>query len=110
MHNDYEVRTGDAPTIEREIPGNLTQSGASVVFSLEPIGSNTPVVDEATVTVGDGSYDGEKDTTVVSYTLDSTDLSTAGDYVAEFEATYADGEVLSFPQGRYIYISVEEDI
>jgi len=111
MTSDYYIQSGDAPTISDELPGNLTQSGASVTFSMRPVVARGDVtIDDATVTISDDDYDGEADETTVEYTLDASDTSESGDYVAEFEATYADGEILSFPRGRYYYISISEDV
>lgn len=111
MTSDYYIRTGDAPEISDELDGNLTESGASVTFSMKPVVARGEVtVDSANVDVPDGAYDGEKDITEVSYTLSASDTSEEGDYLAEFEANYADGRTRSYPKGRYYFISVEEDL
>lgn len=111
MNSDYYIKTGDAPEISADLPGNLAESGASVTFSMKPVvARGTKTVDAQTVSVSDGDYDGEADETSVSYTLSSSDTSEAGDYLAEFEATYADGEIISYPRGRYFYISISEDV
>lgn len=111
MNSDYYVQVGDKPKITEHIPGDLTKSGASVTFSMKPVVARGEVtVDDVSVSVSDEDYYHYDDETEVSYTLSASDTSEEGDYLAEFEATYADGEKLSFPQGRYYYISVAEDI
>lgn len=109
MNNTYDIRTGDAPEITEYVDGNVTLSGASVTFSMKPVVARGEVtVDSQDAVVEE--YDGERDVTKVSYTLSSSDTSEEGDYLAEFEVTYADGEVISYPRGRYYFISIEEDI
>lgn len=105
----YTIKTGDAPKIVDYLDGNLTLSGASVAFSMKPVvARGTVTVDSQNVTIHE--YDGERDVTKVSYTLNSADTSEKGDYLAEFEATYDDGEVLTFPRGRYYFISIESEV
>lgn len=111
MSSDYYIQVGDKPEITEHIDGDLTKDGASVAFSMKPVVARGAVtVDKATVSVSDEDYDASEDETEVSYTLDSADTAESGDYLAEFEASYADGRQLSFPQGRYYYISISEDI
>lgn len=111
MNSDYYIQVGDKPEISDKIDGDLTESGANVTFSMKPVvARGTITVDKASVSVADEDYDPSEDETEVSYTLDSADTAESGDYLAEFEATYADGRQLSFPRGRYYYISVSEDV
>lgn len=107
--NTYNFKTGDAPEISDEIDGDLTLSGASVAFSMKPVVARGEVtVSNQSATVGE--YDGERDVTEVSYQLSSTDTATSGDYLAEFEASYEDGRTITYPRGRYYFISIEEDV
>lgn len=105
----YNIRTGDAPVISDNIDGNLTINNASVNFSMKPVVARGEItIDSVDATIG--QYDDETDTTEVSYQVSSTDTQSAEDYLAEFEVTYGDGEVLTYPRGRYYFISIEESI
>lgn len=107
--NTYNFKTGDAPTISDRLDGDLTLTGASVTFSMKP------VVARGEITVSNqsadiGTYLPEEDVTEVSYQLSESDTEESGDYLAEFEATYDDGSVVTYPRGRYYFISIEEEI
>jgi hypothetical protein len=105
----YTFKTNDAPQITDFLDGNLTLDGASVAFSMKPVvARGTKTVDSASATIHE--FDGERDVTEVSYTLDSADTSESGDYVAEFEATYDDGRIETYPNGRYYFISIEDEV
>lgn len=108
---DYYFRTNDSPVIEETLDGNLAESGASVVFNMKPVvARGQSIVSDESVTVDAEDYDESEDVTHVSHQLDASYLSEADEYLAEFEATYADGEVRSFPEGRYYFIQVDEDL
>jgi len=103
---DYQFKTGDTrPVIEErlDVEERLTETGTTVTFTLVPIeGRSQAVIKGATATI-------EGDETV-SYELDSSDTSEAGEYFATFEVQYADGGVETFPKSRYYYIRVSEDL
>jgi len=108
---DYYFKTDDEPTIERTLPGDLEESGASVVFNMKPVvARGVSTISGGSVTVESGAYDGDEDETDVSFDFSTGELSDSGEYLAEFEATYADGEVRSYPEGRYLFIKVNEDL
>lgn len=108
---DYYFKVDDEPTITEELPGNLTLSGASVVFNMKPVvARGTTTISGESVSVDDGDYDGDEDETAVSFDFSTGDLSEAGEYLAEFEVTYDDGGVRTYPEGRYYFIRVAEDI
>jgi len=46
----------------------------------------------------------------VRYDWTALNTDTAGDYVAEFEVTYTDGLVETFPQGRKLSVKVLADL
>lgn len=102
---EYNFKTNDAGIISDTIQGKVT----SVDFSMKPVVSRGVVtVDAQSATIGE--YDGEEDETEVSYQLDSADTTDSGDYLAEFEATTEDGQTITYPRGRYYFISIEEEV
>jgi hypothetical protein len=80
---------------------NIT--AASVRFHLRPIGSQTVTVDEAATIVT--ALDG-----LVRYDWQAADTDTIGSYQAEFEVTYEDGTVETFPNDGYIRVEIISDI
>lgn len=107
--NTYEIKTGDEPTISDRLTGDLTQTGASVTFSMKPVvARGTTTVDAASANVG--TCLPEEDVTEVSYQLSEADTDETGDYIAEFEAVYPDGSTITYPRGRYYFISIEEGV
>ena len=81
----------------------VDMTAASVRFHLRPIGSQTVTVDEAATIVTE--LDG-----LVRYDWQEDDTSTAGSYQAEFEVTYADATVETFPNDGYIRVEIISDI
>lgn len=83
---------------------NLT--GASAVFNMRlATNPGTVVASRRPATVLAGTTGG------VEYTLQASETATNGTYQAEFEITFADGGILTFPSGaNYIYITVGDDI
>ena len=81
----------------------VDMTAASVRFHLRPIGSQTVTVDEAATIVT--ALEG-----LVRYDWQASDTSTAGSYQAEFEVTYADTTVETFPNGGYIPVEIISDI
>lgn len=74
-----------------------------VRFYMEDAGSNDVAVDD-TATIVTAS-DGE-----VVYNWSSGDTDTVGEYDAEFEVHYSDGDVETFPNYRSISVVVTRDI
>ena len=83
-------------------PVNLT--GASVKFSMRVKPAGTVKVDGATATVVTAG------TGRVRYTFTTDDTDTADEYEGEFECTFSDGTVQTFPNRGYIPIIVQDDI
>lgn len=87
----------DGDGLIQDITGNL-----GVTFHMKNA-AGTVVIDEA-ATVVDAAGG------VVSYTFDATETATAGAFEAEFEVTYADGSIETFPNGSNIAITIVDDI
>ena len=78
-------------------------TSASVRFHLRPISSSTVKVD-APVTIVTA------DEGIVRYDWLAADTDTIGSYQAEFEVTYADASIETFPNDGYIRVEIISDI
>lgn len=76
---------------------------ASVQFHMRSFGSSGNVVDAA-ATVIDAA------TGIVQYNWIADDTDTIGSYEAEFEVTYPDGTIETFPNDGYIRVEITDDI
>jgi hypothetical protein len=80
---------------------NLT--GSSVRFHMRLIGKSTVVVDETATIVTALSG-------VVRYDWSENDTEKKGSYQAEFEVTYADASIETFPNDGYISVVIIDDV
>lgn len=80
---------------------NLT--GASVRFHMRSICGGNPVVDASATIVTPTSG-------IVRYNWVAADTDTVGTYQAEFEVTYADASIETFPNDGYIAVQIIDDI
>ena len=78
-------------------------TAASVRFHLRPISSQIVKVDADAVIVT--AAQGE-----VRYNWQAADTDTIGSYQAEFEVTYSDGTIETFPNDGYIRVEIISDI
>ena len=72
---------------------------ASVKFHMRPVGGSTTTVDRAAVVLS------PTDGTVRYEWLDG-DTATSGNYQAEFQITYVNGTIETFPNNGYIIVQV----
>lgn len=105
----FYIKEGDtSPAIEYALsPVTIALNGASVVFNMRDR-RGTVKVNRAAATITDDGV--STDTPTVQYDWVSADTDTAGTYYAEFEVTYADTSVESFPNQGFITVEVEADI
>lgn len=76
---------------------------ATVNFHMRAIGGSTVLVDaSATVVNAAGG--------LVQYDWDAADTADVGSYQAEFEVTYSDGTIETFPSSGYIRVEITDDI
>lgn len=78
-------------------------TGASVRFHMRPIGATQVTVDAAATIVD--ALAGK-----VMYEWQAADTATIGAYQAEFEVTYADASIETFPNDAYIRVKIVDDI
>ena len=81
----------------------ISVNGATVRFHLRAIGATAITVDSAAVIVS--PLEG-----IVRYDWDAADTDVAGSYQAEFEVTYNDGSIETFPNDGYIRVNITGDI
>lgn len=77
-------------------------TGASVRFHMRDESGNTVV--DASGTVVDGPNG------VIQYSWAAADTATVGVFTAEFEVTYGDGSIGTFPNDGYINVIITDDI
>jgi len=80
---------------------NLT--GTTVRFHMRRIGSSQILVDAAAIVVT--PLQG-----LVRYDWTATDTESTGSFQAEFEVTYADETIETFPNDGYIRVEIADDI
>ncbi|MBM2331818.1 hypothetical protein [Marivita cryptomonadis] len=80
------------------------KSGSTVVFNMRLRGSQVKKVDRAASVITNSAL-GE-----VEYRWSASDTDTPGRYEGEFEVTFADGAVLTYPREGYIPIPIGDDI
>jgi hypothetical protein len=78
-------------------------TAASVRFHMRAIGSGTATVDAAATIVTAASG-------IVRYDWEASDTATIGSYQAEFEVTYADTTIETFPNDGYIRVEIKDDV
>lgn len=84
------------------LPADVT--GASVIFSMRVQPAGTTKVDKQAVIVNDASA-GD-----LQYNWIAANTDTADVYEAEFQVTYADSSIQTFPNDGYILIDVKDDV
>ena len=90
------LKDGDGTVI------NLTD--ASVRFHMRKVGGETSVVDSAATVVSPATSG------IVQYSWIGADTVNTGLYSAEFEITYGNGKIETFPNSDYIRVEIVDDI
>lgn len=105
----FYIKEGDtSPAIEYALsPTDIVLTGASVVFNMKDRRGQVKVNRQAATITDDGAA---SDTPTIQYDWSAADTDTAGTYYAEFEVTYADASVETFPNVGFITVEVEADI
>jgi len=85
-------------------------TGATVRWIIRHKAAGTMVSGSGSITgYGDGS-EGNSTTAEVSYTSASGDLAKAGNWHHEWEVTFGDGAVVTFPSRSYNTLVIHEDL
>jgi len=105
-------RNDTAPVMEAQLLGETQQPipivGASVVFNMRNATGGVVVNRGAVVVVDD-------DAGILRYNWNAADTARSGNYQGEFEVTFADGRIETFPKSEspalnFITIIVSEDV
>lgn len=80
----------------------ISLTGATVRFHLKSLDGVVKV--DAAMTVTDA------DNGVIQYDWDAGDTDTAGSYYAEFEVTYNDGSIETFPNNQNLAIQIRPEL
>jgi hypothetical protein len=102
----FHLKQNDtSPALLYRLDPAVNLAGATVVFNMRPRGGGTVVVDREAA-----SIDGDPANGVVRYDWDPADTAAAGRFEAEFEVTYTDGTVETFPNDGFIVVQIGGDI
>lgn len=104
----FNIKRGDTSpsmlaTLQDANGSAVDITGATVRFHMRKTGSSATVVDEAATVV-------TADAGLVRYDWQTSDTDTVGSYQAEFEVTYSDGTIETFPNNSYIPVNIVSDI
>lgn len=102
----FHLKEGDtSPSLLYALtPTDVVLTGATVVFSMMNRRGTVKVSRAAAViTTATG-------TPTIRYDWDAADTDTQGVYRGEFEVTYADGSIETFPNQGFITIQIERDV
>jgi hypothetical protein len=105
MDDVFTIKRGDtAPAIRYLLdPSTVVLTGATVRFKMRVRGWALVLDALATVVTATG-------TPTVEYSWQPGDTATAGLYEAEFQVTYSDGGIETFPNAGFIQVRVNEDV
>lgn len=105
---DFYIKRNDTePSISSILKNSdgapVDLAGATVKFYMRAVGGTAAKV-SAAATVVDASAGS------VKYQLTVGDSDTAGNYYGEFEVTFSDGKIETYPADTYLQIEVIEDL
>lgn len=87
---------------DRDRPINIT--GATVVFSMRNVSDDSVKIDEASTTTV--SSTGGR----VRYSFTAANTNTAGNFDGEFQVTFLDSTIETFPNDGYIRVIIVDDV
>lgn len=104
---EFKIKRGDtSPALRMQLVPAVNLTGAQVRFNMiGPFETPTKVINRQAGAVVAPSVNG-----IVRYDWRAGDTAKAGVYQAEFEVTYSDGTVETFPNGEHIQVSVLPDL
>lgn len=104
MSNRFSIKRGDtSPTLVYTLFPSVSLVGASAVFNMRQVGGSTTIA-RASASIDDASAG------IISFDFTGEQTSVAGTYHAEFEITFSDGSIETYPNNDYITINITPDI
>lgn len=106
MGADFEIKRNDtSPALVYVLDPPVPLGGATAVFNMYPVSAprGTPPLNREPATIEDP--DG-----VLGFTFLAAHTAVSGVFWGEFEVTYADGAVETFPTKGYITIKIGYDL
>jgi hypothetical protein len=107
MSQTFTIKRGDtSPSLRWELADTeINLTGASVIFNMKRLYNGAVVVDRASADVVTGAA-----IPTLGYSWRAEDTAVPGIYRAEFEITFADLSVETFPNGEYIVVNILQDL
>ena len=104
----FKIKENDTtPSLRAELlngSGNAVDLiGTTVRFHMRTMGSSTADIDAVASVISEPLG-------IVQYDWADGDTSDVGSYQAEFEVTYPDGNIETFPNANYIGVEIIDDI
>lgn len=104
----FSIKQNDtAPSLRATLlngSGNVIDlTGATVRFHMRELGKTTIIVNQACTVINAAGG-------IVQYDWVAADTDTIGSYQAEFQVTYSDGTIETFPNDSYIRVDIIDDI
>lgn len=105
MTETFFIKRGDTSPAIRYLlqPSGVNLAGSTVRFQMRERGGAMTLNAPAVVTIPTG-------TPTVGYDWQSDNTAEAGQFEAEFEVTYADGTVETFPNNGFLNVRIAEDV
>lgn len=93
-----------SPALIYRLKPAVSLSGASIVFNMRRRGGS------AVISRAAASIEGNPSAGTVRYNWEPSDTASVGLFEAEFEVTYTDGTVETFPNSGFITVQIAGDI
>lgn len=105
MTETFFIKRGDTSPAVRYLlmPSGVNLVGSTVRFQMRHRGGAMTLNAPALVAIPTG-------TPTVGYDWQAEDTAEAGQFEAEFEVTYADGAVETFPNNGFLIVRIAEDV
>lgn len=105
MADAFYIKRGDtSPKLIYTLSPLVNLTGASVVFNMRKTGQANIVNRGVAAIVAPASAG------VVSYAWTAPDTALAGTFIGEFEVTYADGTIETYPNSGYLNVMISDDL
>lgn len=105
MADAFYIKRGDtSPKLIYTLSPLVNLTGASVVFNMRRAGLANTVNRGAVAIIAPPTAG------VVSYAWTAPDTALAGTFIGEFEVTYADGTIETYPNSGYLNVIISDDL